>query len=197
MPISEMKPKNLCYGVSRRNHTVTISVSKMDRTPYQNIDPRQIWKHSIGEKNLFSISDLYNPKFEIRATSRFATYGSCFAQHFSESLRNSGMHWINAEPAPLGIKPEISKEYSYGIYSSRTQNIYTPTMLLQWLEMEKNDFDEVWSQGGRFFDPIRPTVEPKGFANQAELFASRLFTARKFRQSIHLADIFVFTLGLT
>ena len=58
------------------------------------------------------------------------------------------------------------KAFGYGLYSSRTQNIYTPTMLRQWLEWVAEPLgkhDEFWILDGAYIDPVRPTIEPKGF----------------------------------
>lgn len=171
----------------------------MNLNPYKNFPNTSYWKRSVSEKTFFDISELWVPKFKISMKDKFATYGSCFAQHFSNALRAKGIKWINSEPGPMFISEELKKEYNYGIYSSRTQNIYTPTMLLQWLKIVNNNFssNEIWEDNGRFYDPLRPTVEPNGFATDSELFKARQITAKSFLSSIQNCTVFVFTLGLT
>ena len=51
--------------------------------------------------------------------------------------------------------------------------------------------------GGRYFDALRPSVEPDGFASEAELIALRLDHLRRVRTIFERAEVFVFTLGLT
>jgi hypothetical protein len=56
---------------------------------------------------------------------------------------------------------------------------------------------EVWEKDGRFYDPFRPNIEPKGFVSVEELRRSQQQTVKSFRKSIEQANYFVFTLGLT
>lgn len=171
-----------------------------NQNPYLDVDETQIWKKAVATKSPFDITELWTPKFSINERDTFSTYGSCFAQHFSKSLVRKGLTWINAEPAPEIMTPEHCQEYGYNVYSSRTQNIYTPTMLHQWLTMSQNTTlfnDEYWTHEGRFFDPLRPTVEPNGFESLDEAKQSRKATLKSLKQSIKDASVFVFTLGLT
>ena len=46
-------------------------------------------------------------------------------------------------------------------------------------------------------DPFRPTIEPGGFASEAELRADRAHHLGRVREMFETLDIFVFTLGLT
>ena len=167
----------------------------MSYNPYKKLPNKSYWKRSVSEKSFFEITELWTPKLKISRNDIFATYGSCFAQHFSNALRAQGIRWSNCEPAPGFVSNELSVEYNYGVYSSRTQNIYTPTMLLQWLKMSiSNDFSsyEVWEENGRFYDPIRPAVEPNGFASKSELLKAREVTASCFLRSIKNCTVFKF-----
>jgi hypothetical protein len=131
---------------------------------------------------------------------RIATFGSCFAQHIGRSMKERDFSWLNCEPAPPGLTPENAKKFNYGIFSARTGNIYTSSILLQWTEWAlglKAPPEEVWEKNGRFIDPFRPRIEPDGFASVDEMVHSRKVTIDRFRQCIEQADVFVFTLGLT
>jgi hypothetical protein len=74
-------------------------------------------------------------------------------------------------------------------------------MLVQWLswalEGAALPADDVWHEGGRWFDPFRPAVEPGGFADADELRASRQATLAAIRAAVDGADVLVLTLGLT
>ena len=61
----------------------------------------------------------------------------------------------------------------------------------------KPTFTEIWEQDGRFYDPLRPVIEPGGFASEDELRAARAATLAAIRDAVRRAHIFVFTLGLT
>ena len=72
-------------------------------------------------------------------------------------------------------------------------------MFLQWLKfsMKSSTDIEYFKQNDRFYDPLRFTVEPNGFATLDELFNARSITFFSLLNSIKNASIFVFTLGLT
>lgn len=168
--------------------------------PYSNLDTKAFWKKAVAEKSMFDLSDLWAPKFKVEATQRVSTYGSCFAQHFGRALKKNGLNWFIAEQPPLKLSEANQTKFNYGIFSSRTGNIYTTSLLLQWVKWALNiekPSDEVWEKNGRFFDPFRPRVEPNGFESTEELFASRAQTIRSFEESFRRASLFVFTLGLT
>ena len=57
--------------------------------------------------------------------------------------------------------------------------------------------NEIWKKGDRFIDPFRPIVEPDGFTSPDEVKHTLIQTISSFRESIEVADYFVFTLGLT
>ena len=95
----------------------------------------------------------------------------------------------------------LAAAYNYNIYSARTANIYTAAQLRLLLTMALGqvpcDAAEVWESGGRFFDSLRPAIEPDGFASLAEALLSRQSMLRAMRAAVEQADVFVFTLGLT
>jgi len=168
--------------------------------PYQSLKSCAFWKPAVADINAFAIKDLWNPKFCIEPELKVSTFGSCFAQHISKALRHRGFHWFNAEPAPFGLSPENCFKFNYNVFSARTGNIYTTSLLKQWvgwaLDPSKVS-DEVWLAEDRYFDPFRPAIEPDGFETEQELLTSRLEAVNTFRKCITTTDYFFFTLGLT
>ncbi len=185
-------------GVSRQFREQQVSNSMQN--PYQGFAPRAFWRKAVGELSPFAIGGLWQPKFPVRPQHRIVTAGSCFAQHIGKALKARGYRWLDAEPAPSLMKPEDAQSFNYGIFSFRTGNIYTTRMLRQWMEQAFGAAPvpgEVWQRDGRFFDPMRPAIEPGGFASRAELNAARRATHAAIRRAVEEADLFVFTLGLT
>ena len=168
--------------------------------PYQSLPQKAFWRPAVADRSLFDIADLWRPKFEIRKDHRIATYGSCFAQHIGSALRARKFNWLDCEPAPYGLNARSAREFNYGVFSSRTGNIYTTSLLRQWtdwaLEAEPPPL-EIWEKDGRFYDPFRPTIEPNGFDGPDEVEHTREHSIRMFEKSIREADVFIFTLGLT
>ena len=50
---------------------------------------------------------------------------------------------------------------------------------------------------GRFFDALRPGIEPNGFNSRKEVIQHRKFHIRKVRELFKSFDLLIFTLGLT
>jgi len=168
--------------------------------PYVDLPPRAFWKPAVASRNLFDLDDVWRSKFDLRNTDRIVTFGSCFAQHIGRALAARGFDWFNAEPGPRGLSPESLKRFNYNIFSARTANIYTTSLLRQWVGWatgEVSQSNEEWEQDGRFYDPFRPAIEPGGFASKEEMRASRDRTLSAFKTCISEANYFVFTLGLT
>ena len=168
--------------------------------PYVNVSSSGFWRPAVADRNMFDISGLWEPKFSVRPNMKVSTYGSCFAQHIGRALASRGYNWFITETAPFGASDETVKNFNYGVFSCRTGNIYTPTLLLQWLRWAfKLDPvpDEIWQIRDRYYDPFRPNIEPNGFSSKEEVIISRQATLDAFKRSVVESDIFVFTLGLT
>lgn len=175
-------------------------MSEQHPNPYIGLPETAFWKTAVAAKNPLQISQLWQPKFPVARKHRVITAGSCFAQHFSRALVARGYGWLDAEPAPKLLTEEQAQDFNYGIFSFRTGNIYTARMLLQWLsyafELEEPPV-EGWQNEGRFYDPLRPGIEPNGFADMDDLLASRRAVFAAIRRAVLEADVFVFTMGLT
>lgn len=168
--------------------------------PYEKLPVKAFWKSSVGLKNMFEVENLWEPKFNIKQNDSIITYGSCFAQHMSTALSKQGFTWLNTELPPRTLSVTNQKIFNYNIFSSRTGNIYTASLLKQWLNWAFKNVEspnEFWKKGDRFYCPFRPNIEPNGFNDIDELFRSRQVTIESFRKSILNANYFIFTLGLT
>lgn len=168
--------------------------------PYQSLPPRAFWKAAVASRAARDIAELWDPKRNYLPGEPIATFGSCFAQHFSRALTAQGYSWLDAEPAPGHLAAEAAREHGYGIFTARTGNIYTAAGLRQWLEWAVGAAQapgETWEKDGRHFDPFRPAIEPQGFASREALLESRDATLAALRRAIRDAEHFVMTLGLT
>lgn len=168
--------------------------------PYQMLPSRAFWRSAVAEAGVFGLADLWRSRWQLPSDAGFATFGSCFAQHISRALVDRGMRWINGEPAPMGTPPELARAFNYGVFSARTANVYTAAQLRCLLELVGSGDvaeAEVWPDGTRFRDSLRPAIEPDGFATVEEALASRRAMLRGLRRAVERADVFVFTLGLT
>ena len=169
--------------------------------PYAALPPAAYWRSGVAEAGIYGLEGLWSSRWVLPADARFATFGSCFAQHISRALVSRRIGWVDAEPAPGRCPPEIARRFGYGVFSARTANIYTAAQLLYLVQLAAGeiapDAAAFWEEGGRVFDSLRPAIEPDGFASRAEALLSRRSMIRAFRQAILAPDVFVFTLGLT
>ncbi|MCV2893916.1 GSCFA domain-containing protein [Lentibacter sp. XHP0401] len=174
----------------------------MSDTPYSSQPPKAFWRTGVADAGIYGYEGLFRSKWKLPANAAFATYGSCFAQHISRAVQANGKPWVNAEPAPASASASVASKFGYGVYSSRTANIYTARMLELWVALaikpKRCDSIEIWEDAaGRFRDSLRPTIEPDGFASHEDCIEMLKATARAFRRSAREAQVFVFTMGLT
>jgi len=168
--------------------------------PYQALPPRSFWRTAVAEPDPADIDGLWTPKFELGQDDPILTAGSCFARHIGRTLLELGMNWRDAEPAPPGLTAAERAARQYGMFSFRTGNLYTAAMLRQWLGWAAGTDapgTESWVDGGRHYDPFRPSVEPAGYPDAEAMLAAREETLAAIRTAVGEASCLIFTLGLT
>ncbi|TVP70625.1 MAG: GSCFA family protein [Rhodobacteraceae bacterium] len=169
-------------------------------TPYTSLPSRAFWRSAVAEAGHEGFSELWKPKFGFGTDEPIATFGSCFAQHIGPALKRAGFAWLLCEKPPRTTPEELARAHGYGLFSARTGNIYTPTLLLQWLEwaLERRvPPTEVWIEGNGLRDPFRPRLEPAPFESEKEIEKLRNVTLRALRKCVGEARVLIFTLGLT
>lgn len=172
----------------------------VQRSPYKGKSARTYWVKSVAGHSIDRLPDLYRKKFDIPHKSNIATAGSCFAQHIARHLRSNGYTVLDAEPAPPGVQTDGARALQFGVYSARFGNIYYVRQLLQ-LAREalrgEAPGEVVWERGGRYYDALRPSVSPTGYASPELVLAHRRFHLKAVRKMLQSVDVFVFTMGLT
>jgi hypothetical protein len=168
--------------------------------PYATLPPRAFWRSAVAGRSARDVEAIWTPRFALGPETPIATFGSCFAQHIGAALRARGFNWLQTETPPFGFTSAHARAHGYELFTCRTGNIYTAAMLRQWAQWaldERAPPEEFWESGGRWFDPLRPSVEPEGFASREEAQALRGYTVAAFERAVRAAEVFVFTLGLT
>ncbi len=169
-------------------------------TVFQDLPASAFWRTGVVNPGPLGLTDLIRPKFQITRDTAVATAGSCFAQHVGTALRGAGLTVLDVEPAPPGLDEATAKTYGFNLYSARYGNIYTTGQLRQLLQdatLQNVRADAVWQKGLRFYDGIRPGIEPNGCDSAGEVLALRAFHLNRVRALFTTAQVFVFTLGLT
>jgi hypothetical protein len=169
-------------------------------SPYEALPKRNFWRTGVALQHPLLIDDLYQKKFTISRSARIATAGSCFAQHIGRYLAKSGFNVIDREPPPRGLDEAAANKFGYRLYSARYGNIYSIRQLKQLLLEALGDFepaDIVWRKGDRYFDALRPSVEPNGLGSADEVALHRRAHLKMIRTLLRELDLLVFTFGLT
>lgn len=169
--------------------------------PYRNLPPYTRWSLAVAEPDYPNVNPVVSFPFKITPQDKVATAGSCFAQHIARRLKASGYHYFVTETGHPLAHESLAEHYNYRIFSARYANLYTTRQLVQLIERaygERDPADSCWAlENGRFVDPLRPTIEPKGFSSVEELEADRRQHLASVRRMFEELDVFVFTLGLT
>lgn len=173
----------------------------MASNPYSKLPSRAFWRAAISDVHYAELSQLWEP-LPLTRQDRIATAGSCFAQHIGNNLARRGAAFMDLEPPPPALFASLADErrFGYRVYSCRYGNIYTTRQLVQLFDeaFGRRSPDEiVWQRDGRFFDALRPSVDPVGQATAEQVLLLRQSHLARVREMFQTLDLFVFTLGLT
>ncbi len=167
---------------------------------YDSLPPTAFWRSGVVATDPTQPDGIYAPKFQLSPSATVATAGSCFAQHLGRVLKAAGVAVLDAEPAPPGLSGDLARTFGYGLFSARYGNIYTARQFRQLLQDACGDKvrdEDIWQADGRFYDALRPGIEPSGMDSPAEVHFLRRQHLARIRQMIADCDVFVFTAGLT
>jgi hypothetical protein len=171
----------------------------MTTNPYQQLRPSAFWKTAVADADPYSIKEIYTKKYNIHPDEAIATAGSCFAQHISRHLKQNGYNVLDVEPPPPGLPSSLHQKYGFSTYSARYGNIYTVKQLLQLTREALGEWEPhgwIWEKGGRYYDALRPAVEPAGLDSPEEVSEHRSYHLSKVKYLLQNMDILIYTLGL-
>ncbi|MEO1102364.1 MAG: GSCFA domain-containing protein [Pseudomonadota bacterium] len=166
--------------------------------PYRNIADYRHWRRAPGVADPALLDPVVNPKFAIAPDEPVASAGSCFAQHVMRHIASAGFNALISETAPSILPEDLAKAHHYGVFTTRSGNIYTARQLRQLFDRANGIFEPVaepWATEAGVLDPFRPSIGP--FASAEELAADRAWHLARVRAMMAGLSVFVFTLGLT
>jgi hypothetical protein len=172
----------------------------MSNHPYTDAPDYRRWRQAMVQTRPSDIDPVMDAPFTIAATDKIVSAGSCFAQHIARHLQKNGFNYFVTETAHPLLPADVAESFGYGLYSARYGNIYTSRQLLQLFHRAYGGLipqDDVWEENGRYYDPYRPAVQPRGFASREEFELDRQQHFAAVRRAFETMDVFIFTLGLT
>jgi hypothetical protein len=170
------------------------------KSPYQGLPPERFWKAGVAGRTAADVTGIYRKKICIDPDTKIATAGSCFAQHVTRRLKQVGYSVLDVEPPPPGLTTAVAQQYGYRLFSARYGNIYTVRQMRQLVQealVESHARRFVWTKGAKFFDALRPSVEPHGLDRSEEIELHRDDHIRRVKRMLTDFDVLVFTFGLT
>lgn len=172
----------------------------MAKNPYADLPRSAFWKTGVAKENPNAIEGIYKKKFKIPTKSKIATAGSCFAQHISRHLKKNGYNILDIEPPPPSLPKNLHQKFGFSMYSARYGNIYTVRQLMQLAQEAAGEWapqNYIWERDGKYFDAMRPAIEPEGFNSLEEVQHHRQFHISRVKELFKKLDVLIFTLGLT
>ncbi|WP_420012229.1 GSCFA domain-containing protein [Tateyamaria sp.] len=168
-----------------------------DISPYQSRPPWAFWRSAVVERQAEAVAHLHQPKFQMDAGLPIMTAGSCFAQHLHRKLDGMGWNVIQTEDIADRIPRRVARRYGYGLYSARYGNLYTPRQLVELMREVGAPAPIIWEKDGRFYDALRPGVEPQGLGSAGDVVQARAAHLKCVEIALSQAQCLIFTLGLT
>jgi len=172
----------------------------MGNNPYSDLPKSAFWKTGVAQENPYAIEGIYKKKFKIPRKAKIAAAGSCFAQHISRHLTKNGYNVLDVEPPPPGLPEKFHQQFGFSMYSARYGNIYTVRQLLQLAKEVVGEWtpqNYIWEKNEKYYDALRPAVEPQGLDSPEEVIKHRKYHVSKVKQLFENLDLFIFTFGLT
>lgn len=171
----------------------------MAQHPYATLPAERYWRKAVAAIPPFALDPTRPDAFRLTRNEKIATAGSCFAQEVARVLQEAGYNYYVTEAAPPRL--DAARREAETRFSARYGNIYTTRHLVQLLDRACGTFRPALSawrrDDGRYVDPFRPSVEPDGYASEAEVEAARDLHLSCVRELFSTLDTLVFTLGLT
>lgn len=171
----------------------------MGSSPYASLPPESFWRAGVAQHAPGVLPGLYRSRFQFTSETPMAIAGGCFAQRFARMLRATAATVLDCEPAPPGLPDELTTRYGYNLLSARYGETYFARQLRQLIDEAYGRHlpeDAVWERDGRYYDALRPSVEPEGLASPAEVVAHRRCHLVAVREMLESADLFVFAFSL-
>lgn len=170
------------------------------KNPYEKQKQFNFWNTAVSDRHIGDLEDICS-NLLLKKDDKIATAGSCFAQHIHRNLKIRKATVLELEPAPITFpNNDEEKRFGYGVYSCRYGNIYTSRQMLQlFLEAygERKPSEIIWEKNNRYFDALRPNVDPVGYSSKENLLKSRSEHLSKVKLMFESLDLFIFTMGLT
>ncbi|MGO4230373.1 GSCFA domain-containing protein [Arthrobacter sp. YAF34] len=178
----------------------TSTQNQRAQSPYRGRPAKAFWKAAVSNDQGEALEELHEKKFAIGESDAIATAGSCFAQHIARNLRLNGFNVVDAEPAPGFATASTAEKFGFGVYSARFGNIYYVRQLLQLAQEafgEREPSNWIWTKNGRYYDALRPSVEPEGLESPEAVREHREQHLAAVRRMVYSATVLVYTFGLT
>jgi hypothetical protein len=146
------------------------------------------------------VGRFHRARFSIDGSTRIGSTGGDFAYHVIRCYRQRNFCIIDEEPPPSGMADASARRFGYRLHSARHGNIGTVRQLRQLVEETLGHFkpaDAIWQKGDRYYDAMRPTVEPGGLSTPELVADHRAHHLGKVKRVLESSDVLQVTLDTT
>lgn len=169
----------------------------MSSHPYKLLESKAFWSQAIS-KNFEPTELVAGNERLLRKGDRVTSAGSCFASNLVPFIESAGLEYIRTEKFPK-LFEDLGENLGYANFSARYGNVYTARQLKQLYDRSLGLFkpeEDRWIDNKSFVDPYRPGLKfPASSSLEFDLITNSHLQAT--RKAFEMADVFVFTLGLT
>jgi len=166
--------------------------------PYNDAPPRAFWKKAVSTG--WDPSAMPRSELLILKGEKVGSAGSCFAANIVPYIEKAGFEYVRTEK-PITVFGELGVDnFNYSTFSAAYGNIYTARQGLQLVRRALGQFsprENLWVlEGENFVDPFRPGLKFPASSELEFKYLTQQHLAAVL-EALRLADMFVFTLGLT
>ena len=103
---------------------------------------------------------------------------------------------LDVEPPPEKLPENLHQKHGFSMYSARYGNIYTVRQLLQLAQEAAGEWTPqhyIWEKSGKFYDALRPRVEPKVWTRQKKSLNIAGTTSHVSESFFESLDLFIYS----
>ena len=106
---------------------------------------------------------------------------------------------MDVEPPPPGLPKNLHQKLDFRCIRRDTETSIQFASCCNLLKVagQWTPKNFIWEKNGKFYDALRPAIEPEGLESPEEVIKHRQLHISRVKQLFESLDLFIFTLGLT
>lgn len=155
---------------------------------------------ALGDQTVDGVRNICRGKFAIHRATRIGVIGGSCTRYLVQSMKERGFFIGDEERPPPGCSAPSARRFGYLTHSVRTGDLATPRLVLQLVREARGEFtptDAIWERNGRYFDAIRPLVEPDGLGRPETVTDHRRWHLSRVNRLLETSAVLLFAITAT